>query len=301
MQDDDFKPFRDQVFTLYTQQAYTEAMALINQKADAFAPQASDLFYWRACLASCMGDKAGGLGWLQEASDGGIWYHDRILNDPDLALLRETPEFAQLQALFQERCERAQAKSRPELKTWEPIDTPRGLLMALHGASGSNLTEGDHWRRAVDFGWRVAAAQSSQVWAPGRYHWVDLDKATEELRQHLAALGEGERTALGGFSMGGGLAIRSVLSGTLPARRFFGVAPSFRLENMLPLLQTADPTVRGYIVVGQKDRFYEPIVQFAAAMKDAGLQCHVEEHSDLNHDYPPAFAASLQRGLSFLG
>lgn len=296
----EFKELRSLVFTLYQQKAYADALALIDERAGSLRQFASDLLYWRACLCGCIGDKAGALGWLQQAADSGCWYHERMLNDADLAILQGTAEMAQLQTRFQERWQREQAMARPERQTWEPAGAPQGLLVALHGAGGSILSDGDRWRPATDYGWRVAAVQSSQLWAPGRYHWADGAQAATELQQHLTELGPARHTVLGGFSMGAALAMRSVLSGSLRVRRFFAVAPSFRLSDMEPLIATADRSMRGYIVVGDQDNSCQPALQLAALLNAAGLPCAVARHQGLGHDYPVEFAQDLDAGLSFL-
>lgn len=236
VQDVEFKQFRTQLFALYDERAYAEALDLIDRRAHEFEAYESDLLFWRACFAGCMGHGEGAIGWLRQAADRGHWYHERMLRDPDLDIIRESEELAQLQVVFHERYQRAQEEATPRRQVWEPVDTPQGLLVALHGAGGSILTEGDYWRPAADFGWRVAAVQSSQIWAPGRYHWLDTDKATEELRQHLAELGPAPSVVLAGFSMGAGLATRSALSGSLPSRGFLAVAPSFRMDQIAPLI-----------------------------------------------------------------
>jgi len=300
VQDVEFKRFRSQVFALYENKAYAEALALIDEKGGAFPDFESDIFFWRACLAGRLGDGNGALETLRRAAQRGHWYQERMLRDPDLDIIRDTAELSELLRVFEERRRQAQAEARAQRQVWEPQGTPRGLLVALHGAAGSIVAEGDYWRPAVGLGWRVAVLQSSQVWAPGRYHWQDTAKATEELMQHLEEIGEASFTVLAGFSMGAGLAIRSALSGSVPAQGFLAVAPSFRMEDITPLMAAAPRELRGYVVVGAEDWSYGPATELAAGLQKAGLKCNVEAHPGLAHDYPEDFAASLRRGLAFL-
>lgn len=301
MQDVEFQQFRTQVFELYERKAYADALALIDEKLEAFPDFESDVFFWRACLAGRVGDSAGAIDALRRAAERGHWYNERLLRDPDLDIIRDTAELAELLQVFQQRHERAQAEARPQQQVWEPQGAARGLMAALHGAGGSIVTEGDYWRSAVDLGWRVAVLQSSQVWGPNRYHWQDTVKAAEEIRQHLEKIGEAPVTVMAGFSMGAGLAIRLALSGTVAANGFFVVAPSFRMEQIAPLVATAPRGLRGYIVVGTEDGWsYGPTAQLAAALREAGLECCVEAVEGLDHDYPADFATCLQRGLAFL-
>jgi len=192
-----------------------------------------------------------------------------MLLDPDLDIIRDSEELAELQSIFQERYSQAQAEARPERQVCEPRGNPHGLLVALHGAGGSMLSEGDYWRAAVDLGWRVAMLQSSQIVAPGRYHWQDADKAVEELPGHLAEIGAASLTILAGFSMGGGLAIRSALSSAVPAHGFLTVAPSFRMEQVAPLVRNAPPGLKGYIVVGTEDYSFARATELAEMLRQA--------------------------------
>lgn len=295
-----FRVLRAQVFALYNQHSYAMALALIEQQAPLFPQYESDLLFWRACLASTMGDQAGAIGWLQHAADRGLWYHERMLRDPDLDIVRGTDAFAQLQVLFQQRYAQAQAVATPQRRVWEPAEAAQGVLVALHGAGGSIASDGDYWQPATAFGWRVVMLQSAQLWDPNRYHWTDTAQAIAELRQHLAELAPLPVTVIGGFSMGAALAVRAALSGAVAVNRFLAVAPAIRPEQVEPLLAHADPHTRGYVVIGDLDNLSQPVQEWVATLQQAGMPCEVEVRRGVGHDYPPDFTATVQRGLAFL-
>jgi len=298
----EFVDLQNEVFRLHAVGAYREALAVIDREAGRFQERAGDLYFWRACL-TCLADGAdAGLRWLQAAADEGHWYHERMLNDPDLAALRGDPRLEPLVKLFRERREAAQALARPVLRTHETEGAPRGLLLALHGA-GSGFEqdlESPYWTPATETGWRVALAQSSQVMCPGRYFWGDRQRALEEVRAHLDRLGPHDPTVLAGFSMGAGFAMYGVLSGALPPTRFLAVAPAFRPDDLLPLLAAARRDIKGCIVIGDRDWQYANARALAAAMNEAGLPCELEVHPGLGHEYPPGFAARLPERLTAL-
>lgn len=298
----DFSDLQREVFRLYNQGAYREALALIDREAGRFPDYAPTFYFWRACLA-CRADGAdAGLRWLQAAAEEGLWYHERMLNDPDLAPLRGDPRFEPLLKLFRERWEAAQAVARPVLRTYEPEGEPQGLLVALHGASSGFEQEEERarWTAATAAGWRVALAQSSQVWGPGLYSWRDRDRALAEVRAHLDSLGPHDPTVMAGFSMGAAVAMFGVLTGAFPATRFLAVAPAIRLETFRPLLAEARRDVRGYILIGDGDWMFKEVQEFASAMRDAGLACELEVHPGLGHDFPTGFDADLPRRLAVL-
>ncbi|MFO7274103.1 MAG: alpha/beta hydrolase, partial [Bacillota bacterium] len=61
----DFSDLQREVFRLYNQGAYREALALIDREAGRFPDYAPTFYFWRACLA-CRADGAdAGLRWLQ--------------------------------------------------------------------------------------------------------------------------------------------------------------------------------------------------------------------------------------------
>ncbi len=65
--------------------------------------------------------------------------------------------------------------------------------------------------------------------------------------------------------------------------------------------QSAARALRGYIVVSGQDRWsYERSLALAATLRGTGAACEVETHPTLGHAFPPHFASSLARGLSFL-
>ncbi|WP_298402360.1 hypothetical protein [uncultured Chloroflexus sp.] len=105
---------RAQVFARYNQHSCAAAPTLIDQRMSLFRQYESDLFFRRACLAGCTGDRTSVIGWLQQAADRGLWYHERMLRDSDLDIVRGTEVFAKLQVLFQQRYAQAQAVATPQ-------------------------------------------------------------------------------------------------------------------------------------------------------------------------------------------
>lgn len=293
----EFAALQVQLYALYGQGAYSDALQLIEGAEERFPGEASDVYYWRACLTGRSGDGAAALAALRTAEAAGYFYSEQLARDPDLEVLWADPEFLQLMDVFAVRRQAAQAAARPILHTWAPEGSPRGLLAALHGNGGRVTVESLHWRQGVELGWAVAMPQSSQVLMTGLYSWNDLDLGEREVQSHLTALEPQGPVVLGGFSRGGGLAIRMALAGHAPA--FFAVAPAFQLEDMLPRVAACQPgQVRGYIVVGDNDFVYQRSLEFAAALEERGCACTVEVLPGHGHWYPDPFSGHLERGLA---
>jgi predicted esterase len=94
----------------------------------------ADLAHLSACLLAADGRPAEALAELRAAYAEGAWWHRRILlDDDDLAVLRDEPEFTDLARRSHARALAAGAHPLPPL-VHRPAGPPRGLLVALHGA-----------------------------------------------------------------------------------------------------------------------------------------------------------------------
>src|SRR5262249_16168181 len=130
------------------------------------------------------------------------------------------------------------------------------LLVGLHGNSQNAHLAANDWCPIVDKGWMLATIQSSQLLTSDAYIWNDLARGTADVQKLYGTLNreaiDSERVVLGGFSMGGGLAIHMAVTGALKTRGFIVVGPYLRdLEPLKPYLDTAAANgLRGYIVMG---------------------------------------------------
>ena len=242
MQDVEFKRFRSQVFALYENKAYAEALALIDEKGGAFPDFESDIFFWRACLAGRLGDGNGALEALRRAAQRGHWYQERMLRDPDLDIIRDTAELSELLP-----CSRSGAgRPRPRRERSDKFGNPRAPRAVLPGSAARRRRQHRGRRRLLaprrGAGMAGRGASVAPIWTPGRYHWQDTAKATEEALelQDTSEEIKSSFTVLAGSFHGAGLAIRSALSGgPPPAQGFLAVAPSFRMEDITPLMVAA--------------------------------------------------------------
>jgi predicted esterase len=306
------KEFEQEYFRLYSEGAHAQAYELVTREAGRFPEWAQGSYYnWRMCAACLIGDSALALQLFAEALATGHWYDEAGLReDADLASLQGLPEFDRLVELSLRRRAEALAQAKPMLRTFKPEGQlqPYPLLLALHG-NISNLEESAHyWRQATAQGWLVAAPQSSQVMGRGTYGWNDRGWAVREIEQHMNALHaqypiDSERIVVAGFSMGGGLATWLALSQVVPARGWIGVNAFLPdVEGALPLVDLARrQRLRAYLIASQRDAACYAIARrLAAILPPRGIQCELELHPDLGHNFPPEFEHSLIKGLDFI-
>jgi predicted esterase len=305
----------DQLFTeafgLYQKKEYAEALDLLTREAARFPERDVRIQFWRACMASRMGETQQALAILQAAVGAGYWYSEpQMREDDDLQPLWNLPEYEWLVDVCLERFAAAQAGAKPQLTTVEPETGtgPRPLLIALHGNSSSAQDSSEYWRPAASAGWLVALPQSSLLGGPDVFVWNDWDLAEQEIVAHYRSLREQydideERVVLGGFSMGAGLATWLALKGTPRARGFVAVAPYLpEKHDVASLLGKQEVQAkRGYVIIGAQDRQCYQIAQgLTGTLRASGNPIELRKYADLYHEYPTDFARILPRALDYI-
>jgi predicted esterase len=313
-----FSDVETQLYQLYQNREYAQALDLATRAANQFPTEGVVTYNWRICMASLLGETAMALQLLEEALGSGIWYAEpQLREDPDLQLLQGLPRFEKLVEVCRKRHAEAQAQAAPALITLQPEGgcqaglQPCPLLLALHGNYGTAEGSVGFWRSAVSKGWLLALPQSSQVGRSDGYVWNDQDQAVREIQEHVATLCERhavdpDRVVVAGFSRGGELAIWLALSGTIEARGFIAVGPGGPYMNepdkWVPLIEAGQARgLRGYMIIGEQDVFcYEGTQALASMLQSRDVPCELEVHPNLGHDFPHDFQQNLPRALEFV-
>jgi predicted esterase len=299
----------EEMFKLYGEGKFTEALAFTERLAADFPEQAANTDLWRICLLSVSGSTTEALTAMQKSLAAGMWWSEaQLRGDRDLAALQGDPEFERMLALCRERHAAAQAVAKAGLLVREPEGKgPHPLLIALHGRGSRPDQDLDHWEPVVVQGWLLALPQSSQLSSPDRYVWDDSQKAVAEITGHFGSLVkrhdvDADHVILGGFSQGAALAIQMALRGDLPARGFLSVAPGrLAAEHLEALAEAAAKRgLRGYLVAGGHDPRYEVFKGIHDVLLKHGMPCMLEDHPDIGHEFPPLFERSLKKALKFL-
>ena len=272
------------------------------------------MYHWKMCLAARPNDPDQAIQAFGEALDHGYFYPAALVrDDEDLASLQGMPEYEQLALLSQQKFAETEAQSRPELL----VIPPEGkrperlpLLLGLHGNSQNARLAANDWRPISAKGWLLACVQSSQLLTSDAYIWNDLERGSADVQELYGLLNikqaiDPDHTVLGGFSMGGGLAIQMAVMGAIKARGFIVVGPYLRdLEPLKPYLDTAAANgLRGYIVMGLQEppEGQEIMRKIETFLNAHGIPCALEERPEIAHAFPADFDVSLDKALAFLG
>jgi predicted esterase len=311
-----FDEYYNEALQHYASGDYTTVYDLLTADEAHYPDHSGEILYLRSCMAARMGNNALALDLIRQALDQGIWYGETMIRQtPSWQHLQGDPAFEQLAAasIQQEKA----AGVTPQLFLREPEGgcsptDPCPTLLALHGNGDNARHSLQGWGSVADQGWLLAAAQSSQAGMAGFYVWDNQEIALRELAGHYATLRDGHdidptRVVIGGFSMGGETALRATLLGTVPVRGFILLGPGGPTidtpDEWLPLILSAkERGLRGYIFLGESDSTvpHDEIRALVSLLNDHGTPTTLETVPNLAHDYPPDFAARLQRALAFI-
>ncbi|MCS6883015.1 MAG: hypothetical protein RMK84_18075 [Oscillochloridaceae bacterium] len=298
---------RAQVFALYKQGAWSEALALLAPIRPAEPAEAATVIFWRACFLTLLGRREEALGALEEGLRQGLWWAEQRLRfDPDLQALQGDPA---LEAVLDECARRraaAEVHCQPRRLVAAPATRPAPLALVLHGYDGTAEETLPAWEPLAAQGWLVAAPQSLQLAGMAGGHWSDDARARADVALHLGELvAEGAadpaRLLLGGFSNGARAALTLALTGAIPASYMVGVAGALRDETLATLdasaLRAAAPRVLW--LVGERDQLVaERAGPQAAWLAARGVPVTVEMLPGIGHDLPPDLAARVAAWLA---
>lgn len=303
-----FQELIDELFLLYPQGKYAEALEIIEQHADQFPEQRARNTFWRMCLLSLCGRAADTIDLLRQGLDSGLWWRNDVFNDSDLNAVRDLPEFQKLMAESQKKYEESRTHMEREYTVLVPDEPPSGkypLLVALHGRNGNKEANLAEWETARRKGWLVLLTQSTQPLFPGSYCWDDPAQAMSDLLFYYEQVSEKypidpQRLITAGFSQGSGMAIQAALSGKLTARGFIGIASwSADPASLAPQTEEAKQ-VRGYLITGEKDHTFATAREILSALQEHQIAVAEELHPDLAHEFPPEFDQSFEKAIDFI-
>ena len=189
--------------------AYRFLQDAYEQDAESCGPQT---LYFLSCLAGGSDRPREALEWLRKAIDGnGWWYRPEVLEDDDLAPLKDDPVFCALRSVSDARYAAAAAQARPRF-SWER-KTAENLLLAVHGNTQNAQTARADWTpvAGTDGRWQIETIQSAEPDGYGTYRWSYDMRAYLPVADAIAAMREKgyRKLVCGGFSAGCDMLLRA--------------------------------------------------------------------------------------------
>ena len=191
--------------------AYQFLLEEYESSPEEYGPQT---LYFLACLAGGANLPEKALEWLTTAIlEKGWWYRPEVLEDDDLASLKNSPAFISLKSVSDHRYADAVSNAKAVF-TWER-KTADKLFLAVHGNTQNGPTARADWEPILRNHprWQLETIQSAEPDGYGTYRWsydmascIPVADAIESMRN------EGyEKIVCGGFSAGCDMLLRAVL------------------------------------------------------------------------------------------
>ena len=325
MRADNFPYYRDQIFDLYNDRKYREALAVAFQAKEKFPERRAKTSYWIGCLQSRLGESEEALQTLEKASKEGIWWPDQaLLMEPDLESLQSRPEFKAIVAESQRIKQRALSKAKPGVMVLTPRnfspEERHSLVIALTPRVGHPGDFAEHWISARNRGFLLAVPHSSQPISSEEFCWDDPERsehdvawAYEQVRDKYNI--DPAKVIVAGFSQGAALSMYLTLNRTFPCRGFIAVAMSDWVapedkaasqrdhpsEAFASFIRAGDVRgLKGVVIMGEKDAFLPKIKMLLEGMIERGFNCKIDVVQNLGHEFPPDFERRLESATNFL-
>ena len=182
----DFPSYRNQIFDLYNDRKYREALEVAFQAKEKFPKRHAKTSYWIGCLQSRLGESKEALQTLEKASKDGIWWPDQaLLMEPDLEPLQSRPEFKAILAESQRLKQRALLTAKPGMIVLTPRsfspEEKYSLIIALTPRVGHPGEFAEHWNGARSQGFLLAVPHSSQPISSEEYCWDDPERSEHDV------------------------------------------------------------------------------------------------------------------------
>jgi predicted esterase len=325
MRADNFPYYRDQIFDLYSDRKYREALAVAFQAKEKFPERRAKTSYWIGCLQSRLGESEEALQTLETASKDGIWWAEQaLMMEPDLEPLQSRPEFKAIIAESQRLKQRALSTAKPGVM----VLTPRNFspeerhspIIALTPRVGHPGEFAEHWNSARNQGFLLAVPHSSQPISSEEYCWDDPERSEHDVAWAYKQVRDkynidSAKVIVGGFSQGAALAMYLSLNRTFPCRGFIAIAASdWVAPEVKPASQRDHPSkafasfirardvrgLKGVVIMGEKDAFLPKIEVLLKGMIERGLNCKIDVVQNLGHEFPVDFDRRLESATNFL-
>ncbi|WP_270180551.1 hypothetical protein [Alkalihalobacillus sp. CinArs1] len=301
-----FVECQTKVIDLVQNNRYDQSLEVMEEAKTQFSEKRDRLGHWKANVYCLQGKTKEAIGELQSAIDNGFWWNPEILTtDPELSLLKETEGFKriidQCETLFHENLKEAESLLKVDGNPNAEVS-----VMSLHW-KGSNVKDFSlEWKddRILNK-YHIAFPQSSQLFSYGCFSWDDpkqtqrdVEEMTSQfLNQHV----RGQKPViLSGASQGGGRAVELALEKG-EFEYFIAVVPAFEdLAKLEKLAIDSKSNVRGCVITGDQDPFYETALKAVSLLRKHSVPCKLIVKEGMGHTFPQDLPKVFEEAVRFV-
>ncbi|MBH0229744.1 alpha/beta hydrolase [Halobacillus yeomjeoni] len=297
-----------QVIQLVKQDKHGEALMEIEEAKQWFPERLDRLGHWKANLYAIKGEKEKALFELNEVLEKGLWWNpDLLTSDPELETIKDEDGFKSVVEKCRKIYSKLHQESRSDLIVQGNPESDQ-VLFALHW-KGSNARDfALQWKddRLIDT-YRIGFPQSSQLFSHACYTWDDYELTKRDTRMTFAQFSEEQlqsdfESIIAGASQGGKVSVQMCLDkGMEEFHSFIAIVPAFDVEEMKTLLEDDfDTDVRGCIITGDEDPFYQQALETYHLLIEAGIECKWIVKNGMGHVLPEDLADVIDEAVGFV-
>ena len=235
--------------------------------------------------------------------------------DPDLASVRDHPDYAAILKRVEETEARQAAVFRRRADASEPLifpppdledgaAEPRPLVVLLHGRGGRAQKMADLFRpSAAKIGAVLVVPEAFEPYGGG-FQWGRLEDAFYRVEGAIERAAERfpvdrRRVILAGFSQGGYISLAGALR---HPPRFAGVVAIGSCNTMSFELAAADTQdlPRIYIGIGSEDRSHDDCRPMVETYEAAGFEAKLRVYKGYGHVFPQNYKWEIDRAFKFV-
>ncbi len=206
----------------------------------------------------------------------------------------------------------AQAKAKAQYEVLKPEEysdrNKYPLCVIFHGGNGSIESAKTYWKsKMLREQFLRVYIQSSEVDSSTGFTWYKrIRKGREEIKECYQEViaqypVDTERVIIGGFSVGGSMAIDVVFNCIIPAVGFIGGCPG-KPESLTreQVEKAVEQGVRGVMIAGENDYYRHYQREMAEIFEETGFNCQAVVIPGLGHDVPENFSELIDEAITYV-
>lgn len=301
-----FVALQKEIFHAFNKRKFNEIHSLIDKAQSEFPERLEKTLFWRACAYSLENKLEKAIQALKKGLEKGIWWNPQTLTgDSDLKSLHKLEAFQTIVQKCEQFLEKKNPEAKPQLFTYGNHTANTGIF-SLHWR-GSNVDDfAPYWLdtntlKEYYFGF----PQSSQVYGYNAYKWDHPEIATKDILytfEQFKGQSNAKNVILAGASQGGKLAIEFSINKNVDVTGFIAVIPAIQDLSQFEKHLKENPVsgIKGCIITGDEDYFYEKTVELTQLFKKYNLPCKFIVKEGLGHFFPADFTNLLKEAVDYI-